>query len=90
MSLFQSIKGRLLIFSLCISLIPIFAITTMGYFHATRTLKKQTLEWLTAVAESRKIHAQSFMEAKSGRAVDFGSDGFIRDTLETINRGGGR
>ncbi|MEE9200773.1 MAG: PAS domain S-box protein, partial [Candidatus Brocadiales bacterium] len=88
MSLFQSIKGRLLIFSLCISLIPIFAITTMGYFHATRTLKKQTLEWLTAVAESRKIHAQSFMEAKSARAVDFGSDGFIRDTLETINRGG--
>ncbi|MCQ4575207.1 MAG: ATP-binding protein, partial [Candidatus Brocadiales bacterium] len=69
----------------CISLIPIVLISTLGYIHARRTLKEETLNWLTAVAESRKAQVLEFMEVKSKQAVNFGSDGFIRDKLETIN-----
>ncbi|MFQ5956492.1 MAG: HAMP domain-containing protein, partial [Candidatus Brocadiales bacterium] len=87
MNAFQSIRGKLLIFGLCISLIPIAIITTIYYFNARNTLKKQTLEWLTAVAESRKIHLLEFMEGRKGRVIDFSSDGFIRDSLKKINRG---
>lgn len=79
-----SIKCKLLLFSLCISLIPIAVITAIHYFNARNTLKKQTLDWMTAVAESRKAHLIASLEAKKGRVIDFASDGFIRDTLASI------
>ena len=84
----RSIKSRLLIFALCISLIPISIISTVYYVNARNTLKKQTFQWLTAVAESRELHVVEFMEGKRERTIDFGSDGFIRDSLETITREG--
>uniref|UniRef100_UPI0040274D7D sensor histidine kinase n=1 Tax=Candidatus Avalokitesvara rifleensis TaxID=3367620 RepID=UPI0040274D7D len=45
------------------------------------------MDWLTAVAESKKAHVLEFLEAKKGRAIDFSSDGFIRDSLEKISHG---
>ncbi|MGR3292378.1 MAG: sensor histidine kinase [Candidatus Scalindua sp.] len=81
----MSIKTKLLIFALCISLIPISIITTLYYFNARSTIERQTLDWLTAVAESKKVHTLSFLDSKKGRVVDFSSDGFIRDNLEMIN-----
>ncbi len=48
---FRSIKGRLILFSRCISLIPIAVITAAYYLNARKTLERQTQEWLTAVAE---------------------------------------
>jgi len=86
--LFRSIKGKLIIFSLCISLIPIFIITVVYYLNARSTVKKQILTALTAIAESKKMHILSFMEAKKGRVIDFSSDGFIRDCVEKINSRG--
>ncbi|OHB95423.1 MAG: hypothetical protein A3I59_04865 [Planctomycetes bacterium RIFCSPLOWO2_02_FULL_50_16] len=86
MSPFRSIKGKLLLFALCISLIPIAVITSVYYLNARSTLKRETLDWLTAVAESRKAHVLEFLEAKKGRAIDFSSDGFIRDSLEKVNK----
>ncbi|MEK7369760.1 MAG: cache domain-containing protein, partial [Planctomycetota bacterium] len=65
---FRSIRGRLLLFSLCISLIPIAIITTVYYLTARNTLKKQTIELLTAVAESRKAHLLEFIEGRKGMA----------------------
>ena len=88
MKLFRSIKGKLIIFSLCISLIPIFIITVVYYLNARSTVKKQILTALTAIAESKKMHILSFMEAKKGRVIDFSSDGFIRDCVEKINSRG--
>ncbi len=86
----MSIKSRLLLFALCISLIPISIITTLYYFNARSVIERQTLEWLTAVAESKKVHTESFLNAKKGRAVDFSSDGYIRDSLEKISKGNGQ
>ncbi|MFQ5861658.1 MAG: HD domain-containing phosphohydrolase [Candidatus Brocadiales bacterium] len=85
MNAVRSIRGRLLIFGLCISLIPIAAITTIGYFHARSTIKRQTMEKLRAVAESRELHVLSFLAAEKNQAMAFSSDGFIRDSLERIN-----
>ncbi len=88
MRLFRSIKGKLIVFTLCISLIPIFAITVIYYLNGRSTAEKQILQELTAIAESKKMHIVSFIEAKKGRVIDFSSDGFIRDSLETITQRG--
>ncbi len=86
MRLFKSIKYKLIVFTLCISLIPISAITAIYYLNARSTAEKQILQKLTAVAESKKMHIVSFIEAKKGRVIDFSSDGFIRDSLESISQ----
>lgn len=88
MNSFLSIKGRLLIFALCISLIPITIITTIYYFHSRSALKFQIMEKLKAVAESRERHILSTMERMKVRTVDFSSDGFIRHSFERIIHGG--
>ncbi|MFQ5863168.1 MAG: EAL domain-containing protein [Candidatus Brocadiales bacterium] len=85
---FRSIKSGLLIYTLCISLIPIAVIATIYYFSARTAIKREVLRELKAVAESRRLHVLSLLEAKKGQTIDFGSDRFIRDNLETINRGG--
>ncbi|MFQ5964145.1 MAG: ATP-binding protein [Candidatus Scalinduaceae bacterium] len=88
MKQFQTIKGKLIIFALCISLIPILVITVISYINARSMVKKQILQGLTAIAESKRMHILSFMQAKRGRVIDFSSDGFIRDNLETISHRG--
>lgn len=84
MKVSHSIKGKLILFTLCISVIPISIITTAYYLNARSALKNQILQELPAIADSKKIHTLSFMEAKRGRTIDFSSDGLIRDSLETI------
>ncbi|WP_347273378.1 cache domain-containing protein, partial [Candidatus Kuenenia sp.] len=84
----MSIKSKLLIFALSISLVPISIITTLYYFNARNTIEKQTLEWLTAVAESKKVHILSFLDAKKSQVIDFSSDGYIRNNLKIIAKRG--
>lgn len=81
-------KNRLLIFTLGISLIPVAIITTTYYLNARSTLKYQIFEQLKAVAEAKRLHVRLFMETKKLRTIDFSSDGFIRDRLERVVRGG--
>jgi len=85
--LFRSLKFKLLIFALCISLIPITVISTIYYFNAQDSLKTNTMSWLGAIAKSKKGRAIEFLESKKIRTIDFSSDGFIRECLEVINRG---
>ncbi|MEE9488021.1 MAG: diguanylate cyclase, partial [Candidatus Brocadiales bacterium] len=82
---FQSIRSKLLLFGLCISLIPISVVATVNYLNARRALQKDTMEWMTVLAAAKKAHLLEFLEAKKGRTLDFASDGFIRDTLEKIS-----
>ncbi|MFQ5862914.1 MAG: ATP-binding protein [Candidatus Brocadiales bacterium] len=88
MKAFQSFRSRLLIFGLCISLIPIATISAVYYFNAKLVIKKKTLNWLMAVAESRKAHVLAYIEEESDDVVDASGDVFIINTLETIARGG--
>lgn len=82
-----SIQSKLIFFSLSISLLPIAVITAIYYFNASNILKKDTLSNLTVIAEAKKRHIVSFVESKKERTIDFSSDGYIRDTLETISHG---
>ena len=79
-----SIRSKLLLLTLSISLVPIASITVIHYFNARGALKRQALEKVTAIAESKKIHIFSLIEAIKARTTDFSSDGFIRDSLEKI------
>ncbi|MCF6158071.1 MAG: PAS domain S-box protein [wastewater metagenome] len=88
MSPLRTIKNRLLLFTLSLSLIPIIAVTAMHYFNARATLKRQIFGQLRAVAESKRIHFLHLMEAKKARVIDFSTDGFIRNGLERIIREG--
>ncbi|MCF6157986.1 MAG: HAMP domain-containing protein [wastewater metagenome] len=83
---FLSIKGKLLIFAFCISLIPIITITTLYYFSARSNLEREILEKLKAVAESKRLHIRSLMEAGATRVKNFSSDGYIRKRFELITR----
>lgn len=82
-----SIKGRLILFTLSISLIPIAIISLTHYIHSRNNLKIQAQYNLTAVAESEKNHVISFLKEKKIRTIDFSSDGFVREKLETITYG---
>ncbi len=86
-SMSLSIKSKLLLFILCISLIPIAIITTLYYVNTRSILTRNELNDLTAIAVSKKYHVLSILHAKRDRTVDFSSDGFIRDSLYTINHG---
>ncbi|MDN3515479.1 MAG: ATP-binding protein [Candidatus Brocadia sp.] len=84
MKSFLSIKDRLLIFALSISLIPIAVITTIYYFHSRSALKFEIIEKLKAVAESRERHILSTMEKMKVQTGDFSSEEFIRKSFEKI------
>ncbi len=79
-----SIKNKLLIFALCVSLIPITILTVIGYINAMSFLKQQKLQELVAMSESKKLHLLDILDAKKARTIDFGSDGFIRDSQHII------
>lgn len=84
MNPFRSIKGKLILFGLSISLIPIAIIISIYYLHVKSILKYQVTERLKAVAESREQHILAFMERAKVRVIDFSTDGYIRTKVETI------
>ena len=50
---FLSIKGRLFLFALCISFIPIATVTSLYYFYARSVLTQQVQEDMKAVVGAR-------------------------------------
>lgn len=88
MNPFLSFKGRLLLFTLCISFLPITIITTIYYFHARGMLRHSILDHLKGIAKSRENHVLSLIERMQVRTVDFSTDRFLRNSLDKIVRGG--
>ncbi|MBF8277031.1 MAG: Blue-light-activated protein, partial [Candidatus Brocadiaceae bacterium] len=68
------------------AIIPIVILGYMSYYFAKLSLKEQVLEGLVLTAEAVEGHLYSFMENIKGRAVDFSSDGFIRDSAKALQR----
>lgn len=67
----------------------IFLIISAGVFYfilgySEESLKKQVFEDLTVLAETEEGYIITFLEHIKGRAVDFSSDGLIRDYTEKI------
>ena len=79
-----SIKRKLLLFSLCISLVPILILTIIFYLSARRSLEQQITQKMVAIAESKILHVEAFLHSIRGRAIDFSSDGYIRNKLDII------
>ncbi|OHB36708.1 MAG: hypothetical protein A2099_04940 [Planctomycetes bacterium GWF2_39_10] len=86
--LYLSFRCRLLIFALCISIIPIVTTTAIYYINTRNIMERQILEHLKSIAESKRSHIISYIEAKKVRTVDFSSDGFIKNRLERITSNG--
>ncbi|HHT9135959.1 MAG TPA: sensor histidine kinase [Candidatus Wunengus sp. YC60] len=51
-------------------------------------MQRQILEHLKSIAESKRSHIISYIEAKKVRIADFSSDGFIKNRLERITSDG--
>lgn len=86
MVLFKSIRSKLLFFCLSLSLIPIAVITVIFSVKSYTALKKHHVGELSLIAESKMTHLHTALQGKKGRTVDFSSDGFIKDTLEKLNK----
>ncbi len=66
------------------ALIPVATLGYLSYSSAKAALEKQALDELTLIADAREGQLYSFFELIKGRAMDFSSDGFIRDTTESL------
>ena len=75
----------MLFFCLSLSLIPIAVITVVYCVKGYTVLRMHQVGELSLIAESKKTHLHTAINAEKGRTIDFSSDGFIRDTLEKIN-----
>jgi len=84
---FLSIKGRLFLFALCISFIPIATVTSLYYFYARSVLTQQVQEDMKAVVGARAHCLLSFVKTLRSQTLESSSDDFIRKTLEDLARG---
>ena len=78
------LKPKLIASFLLASLAPMGLLGYLNYWSARDALKRQALNDLTLVAEAKEGHLYGFLEAVKGRAVDFSSDGFIREHVEAM------
>lgn len=84
---FLSIKGRLFLFALCVSFIPIATVTTLYYLYARSVLKQQIQEDMKAAIGARAQCLLSSVKTLKAQTLESSSDGFIRKTLENLIRG---
>lgn len=81
------LKKALIFFS--VLLIPACLIYVFTYFQDKKTLERYVLEDLTQLAEAYEGQVFQFLEMAKRRAVDFSSDGFVREQLAGIMKKGG-
>lgn len=84
----KSLTGKLMVLVLGVSLIPVAIVGYLSYSSGKTTIKNQFLDSLTTIVKSREAAIVFYLKSKTGRVLDFSSDGFICDTLEKINQGG--
>lgn len=77
----KSLKGKLIVSFLFISLIPIAIVGYISYSSGKTALRERLFNSLITIAKSRETAVNVFLEGKQGRVIDFASDGFIRDNL---------
>ena len=86
--LFGSLRIKLLLCFLALALIPVLVISVVAYKSSGNSLRTQFLNSFTAIVQSREDTLTAYLRGKIGRVVDFGSDGYIRDTIENIDQKG--
>ncbi|MBI2471898.1 MAG: methyl-accepting chemotaxis protein [Planctomycetes bacterium] len=84
----KSLKGKLILLLLAVSLVPIAIVGYMSYLSGKATIQRQSLDNLTALVKAKETSILLYLRGKAGKVQDFSSDGLIRDTLEKINQKG--
>lgn len=80
----MSIRTKLFILFLAITVIPVVFITSVGLINMRDTLAGLTLDNLAIIAESKEAEIFSYFDKLRTRTEDFASDGFIRRSMEEI------
>ncbi len=82
----RSLKGKLILLLLAVSLVPIAIVGYLSYLSGKKTMQKQFFNSLTTIVESKETSIVYYLKTKAGKVHDFSSDGLIRDYLEKINQ----
>ena len=80
----MKIKPKLILISLLIALATAAGIGTLSYTSARKAINQQAVEDLVLVSEVAEGSLYAFLRGIEGRAIDFASDGFIRDSVEAL------
>ncbi|MDD5634918.1 MAG: methyl-accepting chemotaxis protein [Candidatus Omnitrophica bacterium] len=81
-----SMKAKLVVLFLVISLVPVVVVGGVSYFSAERALKQGFEESFKAIAQAREEALLRFMRTKVKLTKSFGIDFFTRETLEKIEQ----
>ncbi len=81
------LKTRLFVILLLTGLVPALFLSIIIYETAKTGIESEISSKLFLLSEAKKTQLELYLSAVQGRAVDFSSDGFIRDSLEKINKG---
>ncbi|MBI2263792.1 MAG: SpoIIE family protein phosphatase [Armatimonadetes bacterium] len=81
------IGTKLLLSFFFITAILVLVVGYRGYETARNNLNSQITDSLTLVTEAKEGHLVSFLENAKRRAVDFASDGFVRDSVWNVLKG---
>ena len=76
---------RLLILSVVSAPVPLAILGIFAVNSAVDTIYKQTLRELEIIAETAKGEIDDLVNYFKGRTLDYSSDGYIRDALESLN-----
>lgn len=80
----MKLTEKLVIAFLLVAIIPVNAVGYLSFSSAREALERQAVEDLTLIAESKEGQIFSFLDGVANGALDFSSDGFIRDSAEAL------
>lgn len=79
-----NIKTKITLGFLAVAVFSIGIISYLGYGEAKKNLKAQIFDDLVLTANTMEGSLLNFLERSKGRAIDFSSDGYIRDASQDI------
>lgn len=81
----MSIRTRLIIILLTFALIPSLFLGALVFQNSSWEVKKNALLSLKYITDVKEAALLEFMSSKRGRAVDFSTDGYIKESIRLIN-----
>ena len=80
----MKIRQKLLIAFLVATTVPIILIGTFNFYNSRNALRESVSSGMNVIAEFKEGQVFFYLETIKTRAIDFASDGYIRDNLEKI------
>lgn len=83
---YSKISTKLSFFVILTAFVPLLAVSYYSFGVYRANLESQISEDIIILAESKKGHAYSYIEAITDRTIFFSSDGFIVTSVKQINK----